>query len=177
MDDLLKKANQFESLAKKAARGRKAKTKRNRKQVEKDLHSAKKRYGKSKTDVDDAKAQIANLQKSLAKAESDMNSARDCMVNSHKALKGMDLSGASEVHGDGDDVSYVIDNKRYDLSFSDDGSFELTPAGKKRADSGAADDKPAEEKSNDIDLVDDSLDFSDSDDINWADDFSSLFKI
>lgn len=166
MDNLLKMANQFESLAKEAARGRKAKTKRSRKQVEKDLHFAKKRYGKSKSDVDEARTQIVNLQKNLAKSEGDMNAARDCMVDSHRAMKGMDLSGASEVHGDGADVSYVIDNKRYDLSFSDDGSFELTPYGKKKSVNDADDGK---EK--------DSDDSDNSDDINWADDFSSLFKI
>jgi len=168
MDNLLKMANQFESLAKEAARGRKAKTKRNRKQVEKDLHGAKKRYGKSKSDVDEARTQITNLQKHLSKSQGDMDAARDCMVDSHKAMKGMDLSGATEVHGDGSDVSYIIDNKRYDLSFSDDGSFALSPYGKKKAVN------DADDGNKETDALDDSLD---SDDINWADDFSSLFKV
>lgn len=180
MDNLLKFAEQFVSLAKesKGKRGRKPKKVRNRKDIEKDLAFAKKRYSKSKTDVDSIKDQIVTLNSQLEQASSDMNSARDTMVNSHKVMKGMDLSGASMVQGDNDDVSYVIDKKRYDISFAADGSFELVPATSKK---NKSDDKPDDKEIDDSldaddDAYDDSDDMDDSDDINWVKDFESLFK-
>lgn len=175
MDDLLKMADEFASLIKEAKgkRGRKPKKMRNRKDVEKDLAFAKKRYSKSKADVSFVKDQIDKLQSQLENSTSDMNDARDAMVDSHKIMKGMDLSGASMVQGDGADVSYVIDKKRFDISYSDDGSFSLTPAGKKKEDKNQANDANLADDSLDLDSAEDS---DDANDINWVKDFETIFQ-
>ncbi len=171
MDNLLKLAEKFEALTKEAAekvakRGRKPKKLRSRKDLEKDLTGAKKRYSKSKGDVDEARTQIAKLQKSLQQSETDMNSARDSIMGSHKLMKGLDLSGAAAVHGDNNDVSYVIDNKRYNVNFSDDGTFNVTPwSSKRKGDTNSADD--AEKDSDDSNYSDD----------DWAADFSTLLNM
>lgn len=171
MDSLLKFAENFVLLTKEAKRGRKPKRTRNRKDIKKDLERARKAYSESKDNVSSLSREIKKLTAKLEQCTNDMNEARDSVMNYHDYLRNMDISGAGEIHGDNNDVSYVIDKKKFDISFAEDGTYELIPAGKKKEKEtehklGLADDSKSDE----------STDENNSDDINWIEDFEHIFN-
>jgi hypothetical protein len=124
-----------------------------RKDLERSLLKARKRFDESRALYNSSSAQLQDLQQVNDQARTSMQQAQQDMSTIYDTLQTMDMTGAESARDRSDVRTYFVDGKEYHVDKSDTNDIKMTPWKEYKADRAAAQDMDLE-GADDVDIDD-----------------------
>ncbi len=133
-----------------------------RKDIERQLDQARKRFAKARQVYDRCRAELEAAEAKCSQAENELDAAKGDLIRFSRTVKMLDLTGGEAVRERGEAETYMIGGKEFHAELGDNDDCRVTPFRqwkREQADAAAAAD--GTELTADISLADDSNDFRD----------------